>query len=125
MAKTSGAFHKFFQNIGAKGGRARAKKYGKKKLIEWASAGGRPRGVYGLIVKALKRGPKSRRQIHQITGIPLLPISSALNYLQRRGEVINRKVGTGGVNTGLWELVQNDTEGKSEATVKNRQQLAS
>jgi hypothetical protein len=35
---------KFFQQTGAEGGKARAKKHSKKQLSEWAKLGGRPKG---------------------------------------------------------------------------------
>jgi hypothetical protein len=35
---------KYFQQTGAEGGRARAKKHSKKQLSEWAKLGGRPKG---------------------------------------------------------------------------------
>jgi hypothetical protein len=35
---------KFFQQTGAEGGKARAKKHSKKQLSEWGKLGGRPEG---------------------------------------------------------------------------------
>lgn len=35
---------KFFQQTGAAGGKARAKKHSKKQLSEWGKLGGRPKG---------------------------------------------------------------------------------
>ena len=36
---------KYFQKTGAEGGKARAEKYSKEQLSEWAKKGGRPKGT--------------------------------------------------------------------------------
>lgn len=41
--KLSGDTLKFFQKVGRKGGKSRAKKHSPKQLREWARLGGRPR----------------------------------------------------------------------------------
>lgn len=46
---------KFFQKTGAAGGKARAERYPKKQLSEWAKLGGRPKGSGK---KRVKKGGK-------------------------------------------------------------------
>jgi hypothetical protein len=49
---------KFFQETGAEGGKARAKKHSKKQLSEWAKMGGRPKGSGKKQTKKTKKGGK-------------------------------------------------------------------
>ena len=46
---------KYFQRTGAEGGKARADKYSKEQLSEWAKLGGRPKGI---TKKKAKKGGK-------------------------------------------------------------------
>jgi hypothetical protein len=48
----------YFRKTGAMGGKARAQKYSKKQLSEWAELGGRPKGSGKKGKKRTKKGGK-------------------------------------------------------------------
>lgn len=48
----------YFRKTGSIGGKARAKKYTKEQLSEWAKLGGRPRGSRIKAKKRTKKGGK-------------------------------------------------------------------
>ena len=122
MAKLRGEALKFFQKAGRKGARAHAKKYGSKQRVRWGSLGGRPRQRKTLlIIEALKNGPKSRREIADVTKLGLGTISATLERLSANGEVIHSARGTKRKNSGKWELVH-DIAAKSETENQDGQQ---
>ncbi|SRR6266699_683862 len=125
---------KVWQRTGSKGGTVTSKRYSRKQRIAWGARGGRPRGKHTeAILKILRRGPKSRREIHKLLPhIDLVTISLSLNNMRKSGQVINCRKGGSLINTGKWKLKkplpfrrkQDDTPRKSQTEDQDRQQIA-
>ena len=79
---------KYFQELGAKGGKTTVKRHSRKEMVAWGKLGGRPPAILTKIIACLESGPKTARDVAAKIHAPIKSVCFALHRLRKTGRAI-------------------------------------